>query len=118
MSAPDELDDLRRDHRPVMHVLGDVDHDAAVDQIVERQMGHVALAIVGGVHGAVEMGADVQRGVDALRHDHLGLQVLRIIHLVAGISDPAGRMDVHDVGEIDDFPSLPDFILLWITYQM
>ena len=103
MSASADFHDLRRDHRPVVHVLGDVDHDAAVDQIVERQMGHVALAIVGGVHGAVEMGADMQRGVDALRHDHLGLQVLRVVHLVAGIADPAGRMHVHDVGEIDDF---------------
>ena len=97
------LDDLRRDHRPVVHVLGDVDDDAAVDQIVERQMRHVALRIVGRVHGAVEMGADMQRGVDALRDDADRLQVLRVIHLVAGIADPAGRVHVHDVGQIDDF---------------
>ena len=97
------FDHLRRDHRPVVHVLGDIDDDAAIDQVVERQMRHVAVAVVGGVHGAVEMGADMQRGVDALRHDHLGLQILRVIHLVAGVADPAGRMHVHDVGEIDDF---------------
>jgi choline dehydrogenase-like flavoprotein len=35
--------------------------------------------VVGRVHGAVEMGADMQGGVDALRHDHLGLQILRVI---------------------------------------
>ena len=96
------FDHLRRDHRPVVHVLGDVDHHAAVDQIVERQMRHVALADFGRVHGAVEMGADMQRGVDALRDDHLRLQILRVIHLVAGIADPAGRVHVHDVGQIDD----------------
>lgn len=33
-------------------------------------------------HGAFEMCADVQRGVDALRHDHLRLQVPRVVHLV------------------------------------
>ncbi len=86
-----------------MHVFGNVHHDAAVDQIVERQVRHVAFWIIGRVHGAVEMGADMQRGVDTLRDDADGLQVLRVIHLVAGIADPAGRMHVHDVGEIDDF---------------
>ena len=30
------LDHLGRDHRPVVHVLGDVDHHAAVDEIIER----------------------------------------------------------------------------------
>ena len=84
-------------------MLGNIDHDAAVDQIIERQMRHVAVPVIGRVHGAVEMGADMQRGVDALRHDHLRLQILRVVHLVAGIADPAGRMHVHDVGEIDDF---------------
>ena len=34
-------------------------------------MRHVALAVVGRVHRAVEMRADVQRGVDALGDDHL-----------------------------------------------
>ena len=97
------LDDLRRDHRPVVHVLGDVDHHAAVDQIVERQRGHVALAVVGRVHGAVEVRADVQRRVDALGHDPHGLQVLRVIHLVAGVADPARRMHVHDMAHVDDF---------------
>ena len=71
-------------------------------QKVERVGRHVAHA-VGAVHGAVDMGADVQRGVDPLRHDHLGLQVLRVIHLVAGITDPAGRVDVHEMGEVDNF---------------
>ena len=97
------FDDLRRDHRPVVHVLRDIDDHAAVDQIIERQMRHIAVAVVGRVHGAVEMRADMQRGIDALRHDHLRLQVLRVVHLVAGVTDPAGRMHVHDVGEIDDF---------------
>ena len=31
------------------------------------------------------------------------LQVLRVVHLVAGIADPAGRVDAHGVREIDDF---------------
>ena len=96
------LDDLRRDHRPVVHVLGDVDHHAAIDQIIERQVRHVALPVIGRMHGAVEMGADMQRGVDALRDDPHRLQILRVIHFVAGIADPAGRVHVHDVGEIDD----------------
>ncbi len=97
------LDDLRRDHRPVVHVLRNVNDHAAIDQVIERQMRHVAMPVVGRVHGAIEMRADVQRGVDALRHDHLRLQVLRVVHLVAGIADPTGRVNVHDVGEIDDF---------------
>jgi len=77
---------------------------------LERERGHIALAVVGRVHGAVEMRADVQRGVDALRHDHLRLQVLRVVHLVAGIADPAGRVHVHDVGEIDDFHNAAPFV--------
>ena len=60
------------------------------------------LAVVGRVHGAVEMGADMHRGVDALRDDADGLQVLRVVHLVAGVADPAGRVHVHDVGHVDD----------------
>ncbi len=47
-------------------------------------------------------GADMERGIDALGDDHLGLQVLRVVHLVAGISDPAGRVHVHDVAHVDD----------------
>ncbi len=85
---------------------GYVDHDAAVDEIIERQRGHVALAVVGRVHGAVEMGADMQRGVDALGDDHLRLQVLRVVHLVAGIADPARRMHVHHVTHVDDLHQL------------
>ena len=96
------LDDLGRDHRPVLHVLGDVDDHAAVAEIVERQMRHVAVAVVGGVHGAVEMRADMHRGVDALRDDADGLQILRVVHLVAGVADPAGRVHVHDVRHVDD----------------
>ena len=89
--------------RPVLHVLRDIDDDAAIDQIIERQMRHIAVAVIGRVHGTVEMGADMQSGVDTLRHDHLGLQILRVIHFVAGVADPAGRVHVHDVGKIDDF---------------
>ena len=61
------------------------------------------LAVVGRVHRAVEMRADVQRGVDALRHDPHGLQVLRVVHLVARVADPAGRVHVHHVSHVDDF---------------
>ena len=49
------------------------------------------------------MRADVQGRVDSLRNDSDRLQILRIVHLVAGVTDPAGRMHVHDVGKIDDF---------------
>ena len=96
------LDHFRSDHRPVVHVLRDVDHSAGTHQEIERIGGHVAHA-VGAVHGAVDMGADVQRGVDPLRDDHLGLQVLSVIHLIAGITDPAGRVHIHQMSEIDDF---------------
>jgi len=48
------------------------------------------------------MGAHMQRGIDALRHDHLSLQVLRVVHLVARIADPAGGVDVHHMGHVDD----------------
>ena len=72
------------------------------DQIIERQRGHVAGSAVGRMHGAVEMGARVHRGLDALGDDADGLQVLRVIHLVAGITDPAGGVDAHGVGQIDD----------------
>ena len=57
---------------------------------------------IGRMHGAVEMGARVHRGFDALGDDADRLQVLRVIHLVAGITDPAGGVDAHGVGEIDD----------------
>jgi hypothetical protein len=29
-------------------------------------------------------------------------QILRVVHLVAGITDPAGRVHIHDMGEVDD----------------
>ena len=96
------LDHLGRDDGPVGDFTGEVDDDAMVDQIIERQRSHVALAAVGRVHGTVEMGADMERGLDTLRDDHLRLQVLRVIHLVAGVAHPARRMHVHDVREIDD----------------
>jgi hypothetical protein len=31
------FNDLRRDHRPVMHLLRDIDHNTAIHQIIERQ---------------------------------------------------------------------------------
>src|SRR6476646_888887 len=49
------------------------------------------------------MRADMQCRVDALCDDADGLQILRVVHLVAGITDPAGRMHIHDMGKIDDF---------------
>jgi hypothetical protein len=36
----------------------------------------------------------------------LGLEILRIVHLVAGITDPTGGMYVHQVAEIDDFQGI------------
>src|SRR5260370_9227267 len=53
------------------------------------------------------MRADVKCRVDALRNDHLRLQILRVIHFVAGISDPSGGMHVHHVAHVDDFHRLP-----------
>jgi hypothetical protein len=44
----------------------------------------------------------MQRRIDALRYDHLRLEILRVVHLVAGITDPAGRVHIHDMGEVDD----------------
>ena len=79
-----------------------IDHDAVADQIIERQRSHVAGTAVGRMHGAVEMGAAVHRGLDPLGDDADRLQVLRVIHLVAGITDPAGGVDAHGVGQIDD----------------
>ena len=96
------FDHLRRDRRPILHLRRQIDHDALIDQKVERQRRHVAGASVGGMHGAVEMRAGVHRRLDPLRDDALRLQVLRVIHLVARVADPAGRMDAHGVREIDD----------------
>jgi hypothetical protein len=96
------FDHCRRDRRPVRNLRRQIDHDAVADQIIERQRGHVAGAPVGRMHGAVEMGAGVHRGLDALGDDADGLQVLCVIHLVAGIADPAGGVDAHGVGQIDD----------------
>src|SRR5262252_11018640 len=53
------------------------------------------------------MGADVKRRIDALRNDHLRLQILRVIHFVAGISDPSRGMHVHHMAHVDDFHRLP-----------
>jgi hypothetical protein len=88
-------------------VGGDIDHGAGADQKIQRIGRHVAHA-VSTMHRAVDMGADMERGVDALRDDHLGLQILRVIHLVAGVPDPAGRVQVHQMGHVDDLhgPSL------------
>ena len=58
---------------------------------------------VGSVHGAVDVGSDVKRHVDALRDDHLGLQVLRVIHLVAGIADPTWSVHIHQMSKVQDF---------------
>ena len=88
-------DHVRGDDVPVADLVGDVDDHALVDQEFERVGGHVAVAAVGGVERAVEMGADMQRGVDALRDDAHRLQVLGVVHLVAGVADPAWRMDAH-----------------------
>ena len=101
------LDDLRRDHGPVRHLGGNIDHHPPVHQIIERQRGHVAFGIVGRVHGAVEMRADVKRGLDPLRDNHLCLQVLRVVHPVTGVSDPARGMHVHHVAHVDHFHCLP-----------
>jgi hypothetical protein len=55
------------------------------------------------MHGTIEVSPDVQSRIDALGHNHLRLQILRVVHLVAGVADPTGRMHIHNVGEIDDF---------------
>src|SRR5438874_13304813 len=49
------------------------------------------------------MRSHMQRGIDSLRDDHLGLQVLRVIHLIARMAHPARRMHVHHVTHVDDF---------------
>ena len=54
------LDHFRRNDRPVVHMLRDIDHGTRADQKVQRIRGHVAHP-VGSMHGAVDMGADMQR---------------------------------------------------------
>jgi hypothetical protein len=49
------------------------------------------------MHGAVDVRTDMKGGVDTLGHDLLGLQILSVIHLVAGIADPAWRLHVHQM---------------------
>jgi hypothetical protein len=44
----------------------------------------------------------MERGFNPLRDNHLGLQILRIVHLVARITDPARGVDIHNVREIDN----------------
>jgi hypothetical protein len=66
-------------------------------------MRHVAFIVVGCVHCSVEMCADVQCRIDTLCDDTHRLQILCVIHLVAGIADPARGMHIHNVREIDDF---------------
>ena len=95
------LDHFGSDDGPVVHILRDIDHCAGTDQEIQGIGGHVAHT-VGSVHGAVDVRADVERHVDPLRDDHLGLQVLRVIHLVAGVTDPTWRMHVHQMTEVDD----------------
>jgi hypothetical protein len=53
--------------------------------------------------GAVDVSADVQCHIDPLCNDHFGLQILLVIHFVAGIADPARGMYVHEVTEVDNF---------------
>ena len=62
-------DHVGRDHVPVADLVGDVDDDPLVDQKLEGIGRHVAVATVGGVEGAVDVGADMHRGVDALGDD-------------------------------------------------
>ena len=45
--------------------------------------------------------ADMKGGIDPLGDDRLGLQILGVIHLVAGIADPARRVQVHHVRQVD-----------------
>jgi hypothetical protein len=52
------------------------------------------------MHGAIDVSADVQRHVDALGDNALRLQVLGVIHLVAGVPDPTRRVDIHEMGQI------------------
>ena len=96
------LDHFRGDNRPVIHVLRDVNHGAGSDQEIQWIGGHIAHA-VGPMHRTVDMRSDMQRRIDALGDDHLCLQVLGVIHLIAGIADPTRRVDVHQMTEVDDF---------------
>src|SRR5437016_14116894 len=60
------------------------------------------------------MRSHMQRSVDSLRDDHLGLQVLRVIHLIARIADPARRIHVHHMTHVDEFHQVILFALRWV----
>jgi hypothetical protein len=40
-------------------------------------------------------------GVYSLGNDADRLQILRVVHFIAGVSHPARRMDAHPVGKVD-----------------
>ena len=62
------LDHFGRDHGPIVHVFGDIDNGAGADQKIQRIGRHVAHA-VRTVHRAVDMRADMKRGIDPLCDD-------------------------------------------------
>ncbi|CAB5024086.1 unannotated protein [freshwater metagenome] len=94
-------DHLRGDDAPVLDVVRDVDDDALVDELGERERGHVG-ASVGGVNRAVEVSAGVQRGLDALGHDAVGLESLRVVDLAARVPHPAGCVHSPVVRQVND----------------
>ena len=80
--------------------VGDVDDDALVHEPVERDRGDVAAAR-GAVQRRVDVRADVQRGLHALRDDAVRLQGLGVVLLHPRIADPAGRVEADRVAEVD-----------------
>src|SRR5262249_20944980 len=54
------------------------------------------------IQRSVKMRAEVELCFNALRDNYLGLQILRVVHLVARVTDPARGVDIHYVREIDD----------------
>src|SRR5258708_32385678 len=53
------LDHLRRDHGPIVHMLGDIDDSAWPNKEIEGIRRHIAHAI-GAMHHAIDMGSDME----------------------------------------------------------
>src|SRR5215469_7485583 len=102
-------DVLGLDHVPVLADIRDIDDHALVDELVERQRGHVETA-VGTVHRTVEMSSGVQGCLDPLRDDPVRLQGLCVVDACPWVADPAWRVEVPWMGQIDKpHGTLPGF---------
>ena len=94
-------DVVRLDHRPVVHLLRDVDDHALAAEAIDRDRGNI-LAARDGVHLRVEMRAGVQRELEQLRDDAVGREALEVRELGRRVADPAGCVNRERVREVDE----------------